>query len=174
MINPVVSSHVHTHWKGGQPSQNRDAIATPIQYLHSLIAPLASITQKKWSERAITYLNDIEKRLDERIPNFPLQNKLDQLGRTLEAQFAPLKKFNAWLDCNGEGEWYRQLANFLVKLPARAVRNIVRLLYSIIEGLAYAAVHPLKACTNLAKMLVCFKCSCSFFAYSSKWLAQNG
>ncbi|MBS0655324.1 MAG: hypothetical protein JSR46_06085, partial [Verrucomicrobia bacterium] len=46
------------------------------------------------------------------------------------------------------------LATFLVKLPARAVRNIVKVLYDIVKTCIYAAVHPLKALNQLAKLLV--------------------
>lgn len=111
------------------------------------------IPTKNWHERAITYLNGIDDKLNE-IPNLPIQNKLDQIGSYIETKFASLTKFNDWIDSNGEGAWYKQLAIFLVKLPMRAVRNILKLLYNIIKGFVYACVHPLKALNNLAKMLV--------------------
>lgn len=107
-----------------------------------------------WHTRAITYLNDQEVQLDKKMPNHFLQNQIDQLGSCIEAKFAPLKEFNSWLDSNGEGKWYQQLAIFLIKLPARAVRNIIRLLYNFIEGALCAAVHPLKSTAHLAKILI--------------------
>lgn len=112
------------------------------------------VINKSLCEHAITYLNDKELQLDEKIHNHVFQNKIDQIGRYIEAKFSFLKEFNAWLDSNGKGKWYTQLALCLAKLPGRAVRNIIRLLYSIIKGLIYFTVHPLKASLKLAKLLV--------------------
>ncbi len=107
-----------------------------------------------WHERAVAHLDNCKRKLDEKVPNSIIQNKIDALGREIENKFAPLKKFNDWLNKNEMGSWYKQLAMFLVKLPMKAVRNIVRLLYSIIKGVFYTAVHPLKAGVKLAKLLV--------------------
>lgn len=83
--------------------------------------------------------------LDPNTPNNIVQDKLDAVGNYIEKTFAPLEKFNTWLNDNGQGAWYKQLATFLVKLPMRAVRNIVQTLYSLIKGLVYFCVHPVKA-----------------------------
>lgn len=77
------------------------------------------------------------------------QRKMDAVGAYIQATFKPLEKFNEWIDSNGKGEWYKQLATFLVKLPVRAIRNIVSMIYNIIKYLCYAAVHPLKALEQL-------------------------
>src|SRR5262245_61236389 len=106
-----------------------------------------------WHKRAIAHLDACERRLDDKVPNSIIQNKIDELGPAIENKFAPLKKFNDWLDKNEMGAWYKQLAMFLVKLPVKASRNIVRLLYSIIKGVFYTAVHPMKAAVKLAKLL---------------------
>src|ERR1700730_3783939 len=87
------------------------------------------ITKKGWNERAIAYLDRLETQLDEKNPNLGIQNAADQIGQDLKAKFSPLKQFNKWLDSNGQGNWYTQLATFLAKLPARAARNIVNILY---------------------------------------------
>ncbi len=108
----------------------------------------------KWNERAIRRLDGWEAYLDVKMPNLPIQNKLDQLGRWIESKFAPLKEFNEWLDSNVEGKWYKRLADLLVKLPARVVRDIIRQLYNIVKSALYACVHPLKASVKLAKMIV--------------------
>lgn len=108
------------------------------------------------SNRLIERLDDWENRLDHLLPNFSIQNKIDQLGQAIKEKFAPLARFSEWLDEEGEGSWYQKLAVFLYKLPMRAVRNIVRMLYSIIENALYAAVHPLKATLQLAKAIVGF------------------
>ncbi len=127
---------------------------SPVQNLASVLNQNPQTTTLKWNEKAIRHLDGCEAYLDAKLPNLPIQNKIDKLGRYIEAKFAPLKKFNEWLDSNGEGEWYKKLATFLAKLPARAVRNIVRLLYNIIKAAIYAAVHPAKAAVKLAKLLV--------------------
>ncbi len=104
--------------------------------------------------RAISQLKGCEQKLDRWIPNSIIQTKLDALGCMIEAKFAPLTAFNEWLEKNNAKSWYHNLALFLVKLPIKAVRNIVRMLYSIIKSLCYAAVHPLKTPIRIAKMLV--------------------
>lgn len=151
---------VNTEYKAPLPFQSLEALEFYGEYtLPSQLFDIAhkkdqEVVKKGWKERTITYLNQLEVRLDEAMPNFTFQNKADQIGHFLKAKFSPLKKFNEWLDSNGQGEWYTQLATFLAKLPARAVRNIVNLLYRIIESIMFSAVHPLKSLINLSKLLL--------------------
>lgn len=91
--------------------------------------------------------------LDPNTPNNIVQQKLDAIGNYIEKTFAPLEKFNKWLDSNGTGKWYKQLAIFLAKLPLRVVRNIVQTLYSLIKGLVYFCVHPVKAAYKFVNTL---------------------
>ena len=60
---------------------------------------------------------------------------------------------------HGYGSWYIQLATFLAKLPLRAARNVIYLLYNILKEILYFALHPLKTLTRLAKLFVtiCYK-----------------
>ena len=109
--------------------------------------------ENSWNNRVIIYLSNLDDKLDKRIPNIWIQNKIDEVGRYIEKEFEPLEEFNKWLDINGIGSWYKQLATFLYKLPLRALRNIIRLLYSIIKGILYTTVHPLKSLNKLAKLL---------------------
>lgn len=109
---------------------------------------------KAWDLRLIHQLNQWDEKLDKALPDFIIQKRIDSIGRYIEKKFAPLTKFNHWLNRNGHGEWYQQLATFLVKLPMRSIRNIVQLIYNIIREACYAVVHPLKATNRLAKMLI--------------------
>lgn len=127
---------------------------SPVQGVAQVINQNQPTAPLKWNEKAIRHLDGWEAYLDAKLPNFPIQNKIDQLALYLETKFAPLSKFNEWLDSNGEGAWYKKLAIFLAKLPARAVRNIIRLVYNIIKSALYAVVHPAKAVVKLAKLLV--------------------
>lgn len=111
------------------------------------------IIGKKLKDRTITTLSMWDQKLDSILPNFFFQTKLDEIGRLILQKFEPLKKFNQWLDSNGHGAWHQKLATFLLKLPMRAILNIIQLLYSIIREILYASVHPLKATTRAAKML---------------------
>lgn len=115
--------------------------------------------------RAIAKLDLWDQVLDEKLPHNVVQKVADQFGDALQKTaalmeaylkrtFAPLVRFSEFLDKCGEGDWYQRLAAFLVKLPFRAVRNVVRTLYSIIENLVYVTVHPLKALNRVAKLLV--------------------
>ncbi len=109
---------------------------------------------KGWNERIVTHRNKWDNAFDAKMPNFIVQQKIDELAIYIQGKFAPLTKFNEWLDSNGEGNWHRQLATFLVKLPLRAVRNILNLLYNIIKELFFAMSHPLKALNHLAHLIV--------------------
>lgn len=114
----------------------------------------------KWNERAVSYINKWEKQLDEKMPNNLLQVKLHTLekhiNKLLKTPIGHVKAFNAWIDDNGHGAWYKKLCIFAGKLPIRAVRNIVRVVYNIIKALIYSFVHPLKALSNTAKYIVNF------------------
>jgi hypothetical protein len=114
-----------------------------------------SVEQKRdaWSEHALSFFDQVSLKLDA-LPNLTIQNKFDGLVRHIENTFVPLGKFNEWLNSNGFGAWYRQLAIFLVKLPLRAARNILQMLYQIVKGCFYFAVHPLKSLVQLAKLMV--------------------
>lgn len=105
-------------------------------------------------DSAIATLNKIDEVLDRKLPNWSLQNKLDAIGQGIEKLFEPLTGFNDWLNKNGEGNWCSKLATFLYKLPLRAVRNVVQMLYKLIRGILYTAVHPLKSLNHIAKMLL--------------------
>lgn len=91
--------------------------------------------------------------LDPKTPNNVVQDKLDAVGSYIEKKFAPLTKFNDWLNCNGGGAWYKQLAIFLAKLPLRAIRNIVQALYDIVKNIVYFCVHPIKAIQKLLQTI---------------------
>ena len=107
-----------------------------------------------WHERLIAQLNHWDAALEAHLPNVVLQDNIDALGCYIEEQFAPLQEFNVWLNSNGQGTWYLQLATCLAKLPVRAARNIVQLMYNVIQGILYTAVHPCKALNHLAQQIV--------------------
>lgn len=109
---------------------------------------------KSWHTRVIHRMDQWDEKLDHCLPNFTIQERIESVGRYIQNKFEPLEKFNQWLDKNGQKEWYKQLTTFLYKLPMRAIRNLVRLIYNIIKEACYAVVHPLKAANGLAKMLV--------------------
>ena len=77
-----------------------------------------------------------------------------QLGNYIQKKFAPLTKYNDWLNTSEAEAWYKQLALFLVKLPMQSVRNIIRLLYTIIKEASCSVVHPRKAIAKTANALV--------------------
>lgn len=115
---------------------------------------VASVEQKRdeWGKYSLRFFDRVNLKLD-RLPNFRIQDEIDDLGCHIESMFAPLGKFNEWLNQNGFGTWYRQLAIFLVKLPLRAARNILQMLYRIVRGCLYSTVHPLKSLVHLAKLI---------------------
>lgn len=128
----------------------------PVASRGALPVPAATLPSAgfSWHERAVSYLDTYEKRLDVLMPNFFVQDKLDSVGLFIKELFSPLSQFSQWLDDNGQGEWYQQLAVSLRNLPVKAVRNIIRMLYSIIKEILYTLVHPLKSLSHLTKTMV--------------------
>lgn len=147
-----------------QPTESYDSIPFPKKKtpskLTKAVHSLAKVhqewqaTKKNWHERTISKLDSYDLLLEEKLPNFKIQDKIDRLGRNIKEKFAPLKEFNTWLNSNGHGAWYMQLATFLVKLPLRAMRNIIKMLFDIVKAAIYSVVHPLKALNHLAKLIV--------------------
>ncbi len=113
----------------------------------------ASSQTAPWNERLITMLTHWEKDLDREIPNNAVQKRLDQVGRSLQGTCSFLHGVNKWIDSNGEIACW-QIPVFILKLPLRATRNIVQLVYTIASTILYAAVHPLKALLLIAQMVV--------------------
>lgn len=113
-----------------------------------------TLSELNWNERAVVKLDNLEHSLDKILPSFFFQKKIDQLGAYIEKKFAPLHAFNHWLNSNGEGAWYRQLATFLCKLPLRVARNFISLFYRLVRAALQTAVHPVKAIIKLAKFVV--------------------
>ena len=105
-------------------------------------------------DRSIARLEAVDVYLEGILPNLLIQKKLDELGAYLEKKFSVFTPFHKWLLDNGQGEWYRQLALFLVKLPIKSACNIVQLLYGIVRAACCTVVHPMKSVNNLAKLLV--------------------
>jgi len=108
----------------------------------------------KFRDRIIKRIHDFDAKIEAVLPNFLFQNKIDALSQEIKKIFQPLKAYNNWLQSNGHGSWYTQLATFLIKLPLRVQRDIIHLLYKIVSELLYAAVHPIKAMNQAATYLV--------------------
>lgn len=117
-----------------------------------------------WHERAIKRIEDCEIALDRILPNFGFQNRYDKWMADINCEFKsadnPWNKFNAWLEDNGHGKWYTQLASFLAKMPLKVARNIFRLFVNILKAAVCVPLdvllHPMKAPLKLIKLLVVF------------------
>ena len=116
--------------------------------------PSLSFSKLNWKEQSIKQIDKWDVRLEEIIPNFFLQKKIDEWALYIESHFSPFYEFNMWLNSNGEGNWKMQLITFLVKLPIRSARNIFKLFYQVIQTILYTTVHPLKSVNYIAKNLI--------------------
>ena len=112
-----------------------------------------SLFGSEWKERAIIPLDNWRRRIDLK-PSSPFQDRFDEIYSFVMQQFAPLIEFNKWLDDNGQGEWHKQLAISLAKLPLKAARNIVSMIFNIIDSIIYAAAHPLRSLNSAVKAIV--------------------
>lgn len=109
---------------------------------------------------AIAVIEDWQNSLELHLPNHSIQGAVDSFGRKLTSLFqnTQLVQFNQWLDSSDYKLWLDQLAVYLVKLPIRSARNVLKLLYNMFARIAYTIIHPLQGAMELLKeMLIFFK-----------------
>ncbi|NGX38558.1 MAG: hypothetical protein K1000chlam2_01732 [Chlamydiae bacterium] len=110
---------------------------------------------REWAGRIVACLNAWDAQVDALIPsNLRIQDSMDRLANEIKEIFAPLAKFNRWLNESRNIDWHRNLAAFLVLLPIRSARNVVSQLHSVISTILYTGVHPLNGCNYIAKSIV--------------------
>lgn len=88
-----------------------------------------------------------------------LQKAIDGYIRKINEELSSpaLAAFNKWLDSSNKKEKIiHSIALFLVKLPLKAARNILRLILGCFKVVGYALLHPVKALAKLAKLIVMF------------------
>jgi len=113
--------------------------------------------KRLWNERAHDYLNELDQKLESHMPANKAQKVLDNFyTKSIEPLLIEGEKLNKWINKNEYGAWYKNLTSFIIKLPIRAIRNILNLAYNIIKGTIYAFVHPLKALNNFAHFFIHF------------------
>lgn len=120
-------------------------------------------------QKTITKINDLDKHV--KFQKMPViiqcaQEILDTaqscIADLFEAFFdratcGKMKDFNAWLkDYAKDKPWYKELVDFLVKLPLRVARNIVKTFCQLIQTLLYTAIHPLEAMVSVLRFLTDF------------------
>lgn len=106
-----------------------------------------------WAKQLITHLEKGDQRLKAASPKNALQTRCDHIWRAFEAATS-FGTLNSWIDQASPGAWYRALAEYVCKLPLKVGRNIMRLLYNIVNGIRFAAVHPARSCIYLGRLLV--------------------
>lgn len=107
-----------------------------------------------WVDQAISFLDDLDTKIDEGFPQNILQTKIDELASRIKEKFSSCEGFDLWLQENNATEWYTQLATYLVKLPPKAAWNVIAALHNAISQALYLAVHPVKGLNSLAKSTV--------------------
>lgn len=150
--------HLTERHKTEPSSSKTTSLPNPIQ-AQDTTPPSLSI-----KDRIITKLDYCEARLDHYLPNYEFQKNFDKLWDVIEKKTSQpiFEAFNKWLYDNGQGQWYKQLALYLAKLPLKVAYNLMNTLFSFIKlalkiGLgvpAQAIMHPLKAPIKLVKLLV--------------------
>ena len=119
-------------------------------------------TKQTWHTRAIAKLDVYDTKLEtwfrQKYPSISSrQDQIDQLGKTIRSQFSNLSRYNAWLRSDETtGSLSRDTAMYLVRLPLRALHNIVTLFYIVIKEILFAIAHPMKAVIQTARQIVIF------------------
>src|SRR5439155_1033076 len=99
------------------------------------------------TEKIIYIFQQNNEKLDDSFPSNFIQTVIDNF---YIKRLVPLLKhekalaFQSWLNSNGEGDWYKKLAIFLIKLPLRSVRDILSMIYKVLRAIVYGFIHPLK------------------------------
>jgi len=126
-------------------------------------------TQKlAWNELAVSKIERFEQDYINKIPHIYdcfsqstqawLETKVATCSSTFAKMLTPLANLNAWLATDElqqtENTALKAYGIFLLKLPLRAVSNIIKLLINILTAVGYTLVHPVKALGKLAIVLV--------------------
>lgn len=111
-------------------------------------------TDRSWYGRAKVTIKEWDQRLEDWMPNFMWQNRYDQFERSVHAKLEGLKRLNRLIDLPSDGPVVKQLLLFLVRLPLKVARNIIALLFDLLENIVKSSVHPLKAGLRLADFMV--------------------
>lgn len=111
-------------------------------------------SSKQLNQYLVKRLDEWDNKLDEVLPNFEFQKKLDVLGEHIQKQFAPLTEFNKILVNNGYDKWYQRLALSLCRFSMQAALDIIKLIYTTIKNICYGIVHPLKAVNAFVKQFI--------------------
>lgn len=139
---PLASDQVHT----------QEDLHTQAYQIENDLKP-----EKRWNEKAHDFFDKLDEQLEESLPNNSVQKVLDDFyDKSIEPVLQKGRELNRWIDKNDYGSWYKDLAAFVIKLPIRAVRNILKLAFNLIRGTVYTFVHPLKALTKLGHYFIQF------------------
>jgi|SRR5690242_8836632 len=127
---------------------------------------MSSRVSLSWNELAISKVQEFDRNYVSKIPHIYdcfsqktrtyLETKPANFSAKYTATFAPLIRLNEWLlqDEFQKSGALKSYAIFLVKLPLRAVRNVVQLPVTLIKALVYAITHPAKASIKLITTLI--------------------
>lgn len=138
-------------------SEKKPVSDVAVATLDQSLTPVVKLGMR---DKIIKKIETIESKIDRCRWLSPLmffQLKIDFWVKQIEADLnsSKLAKFSAWLDRTGKkDEIVRSLALFLVKLPLKAARNILRSIIGVFKAVGYSLVHPIKALTKLAKLIV--------------------
>lgn len=115
------------------------------------IIPL--VEKPAWHQTAILTLNQVGKKLEKVMPNGCLQNGLDNFyTRAIEPiiNSSLIQEFSNYV----KPEESESFGIIIKKLPSRVLRNLVVVLYGIIQVPIRLAVHPLKTSIEILQFLV--------------------
>lgn len=141
------------------PKMMSDGIKAAFRQISSLLRKAESL---HICDNIVRKIDNFESDVIDKVPHVfdyvTYSPEVDDVLRLIHSKLEPFKLFNDWLDTNELNDIWNDtlyvLAEFLVKLPLRVIRNIVGMVANIIGAALYATVHPLKATTKLAKLIV--------------------
>ncbi len=127
---------------------------------------VVSLNRLPWNELAISEIDKFDRNYISKFPHIydcfsqktrtHLETKSANFSAKYRATFVPLIRLNEWLlqDEFQKSGALKSYAIFLLKLPLRAIRNIVQLPVTIVKVIVYAITHPAKACIKLITALI--------------------
>jgi hypothetical protein len=144
--------------RGGpvEPSKSLPASNATTPSLTAIQNQEAKIKGTGLLAKGVDCLEQLNIKLEEKMPNNLLQRELDKFGEKIENLLSKAQPFVRWIEHNDYQNWYTQLALFLIKLPIRSIKNILTMTYGLIKSVVYSFAHPLKALNHGAQFLIRF------------------
>lgn len=109
-----------------------------------------------WYSRAKVTVKEFDDRLERALPNFFWQTRLDNFGRMIDDKLDGLRRINRLIDLpssasDGPVKFFLLT---IIRLPLKIARNLIVMVFDLLETIVKFAVHPAKQTLKLAEFFI--------------------